>query len=179
MSSFLYVLTIGCCLIFLPHIFYFTFQASFFGPPGICCVIRGLPRWCCGKESTGQCRRCKRLEFDPWAGRFPRNRKWQCTPVFLPGKCHGQRSLAGYSPWGTWSETQLSTRVYIFNCFPTWWLAAFVPLLHHQVFPSWLFCCRALMQSSKHKYTWIGFQALCSAFSDYLCTILRISPSSK
>ena len=27
-------------------------------------------------------------------------RKWQCTPVFLPGEPHGQRNLAGYSPWG-------------------------------------------------------------------------------
>ena len=27
-------------------------------------------------------------------------RKWQPTPVFLPGKSHGQRSLVGYSPWG-------------------------------------------------------------------------------
>ena len=27
-------------------------------------------------------------------------RKWQPTPVFLPGKFHGQRSLAGYSTWG-------------------------------------------------------------------------------
>ena len=26
--------------------------------------------------------------------------KWQPTPVFLPGKSHGQESLAGYSPWG-------------------------------------------------------------------------------
>ena len=30
---------------------------------------------------------------------MPRGRKWQPTPVFLPGKSHGQRSLAGYSPW--------------------------------------------------------------------------------
>ena len=29
----------------------------------------------------------------------PWRRKWQPTPVFLPGKSHGQRSLAGYSPW--------------------------------------------------------------------------------
>ena len=29
-----------------------------------------------------------------------RRRKWQPTPVFLPGESHGQRSLAGYSPWG-------------------------------------------------------------------------------
>ena len=31
----------------------------------------------------------------------PRGRKWQPTPVFLPGKSHGQKSLAGYSPWGS------------------------------------------------------------------------------
>ena len=33
---------------------------------------------------------------------------WQPTPVFLPGESHGPRSLAGYSPWGHKSETQLS-----------------------------------------------------------------------
>ena len=36
----------------------------------------------------------------PGSGSFPRRRKWQPTPVFLPGKSHGQRGLAGYSPWG-------------------------------------------------------------------------------
>ena len=36
----------------------------------------------------------------PGLGRFPRRRAWQPTPVFLPGESHGQRSLAGYSPWG-------------------------------------------------------------------------------
>ena len=30
----------------------------------------------------------------------PLRRKWQPIPVFLPGEFHGQRSLAGYSPWG-------------------------------------------------------------------------------
>ena len=35
-----------------------------------------------------------RVETIPW------RRKWQPTPVFLPGKCHGQRSLLGYSPSG-------------------------------------------------------------------------------
>ena len=30
----------------------------------------------------------------------PLRRKWQPTPILLPGKFHGQRSLAGYSPWG-------------------------------------------------------------------------------
>ena len=36
----------------------------------------------------------------PGLGRFPWKKKWQPTPVLLPGKCHGQRSLVGYSPWG-------------------------------------------------------------------------------
>ena len=38
--------------------------------------------------------------FDPCVGKIPWGRKWQLTPVFLPGKSHGQKSLVGYSPWG-------------------------------------------------------------------------------
>ena len=34
------------------------------------------------------------------SGRSPWRRKWQPTPVFLPGKSHRQGSLAGYCPWG-------------------------------------------------------------------------------
>ena len=34
------------------------------------------------------------------SGRSPWRRKWQPTPIFLPGKSQGQRSLAGYSPRG-------------------------------------------------------------------------------
>ena len=36
----------------------------------------------------------------PGSERFPWRKKWQPTPVLLPGKFHGQRTLAGYSPWG-------------------------------------------------------------------------------
>ena len=49
--------------------------------------------------SACQWRRCRRTEFDPWLGKIPCKRKWQPTPVFLPEKSHGQRSLAGYSQW--------------------------------------------------------------------------------
>ena len=38
--------------------------------------------------------------FDPWVGKIPWRRAWQPTPVFSPGEPQGQRSLAGYSPWG-------------------------------------------------------------------------------
>ena len=56
-----------------------------------------LPWWFSGKESTCQCRR---PGFNPQVGKTPWRRKWQATPEFLPGKSHGQRSLADYSPWG-------------------------------------------------------------------------------
>ena len=55
--------------------------------------LQRLPRWCSGKESTCQCRK---LGFDPWVRNIPWRRKWQPTPVFLPGKSHRQRSLVGY-----------------------------------------------------------------------------------
>ena len=54
--------------------------------------LRYFPGGASGKESACQCRRHKRHRFDPWA--------WQPTPVFLPGKSQGQRSLVGYCPKG-------------------------------------------------------------------------------
>ena len=48
------------------------------------------------KESSCQCRM---LGFNAWVRKISWKRKWQCTPVFLPGKSHGQRGLVGYSPW--------------------------------------------------------------------------------
>ena len=55
-------------------------------------MIEGFPKWLSSKESTAM--------QDPWVGKIPWRRKWQPIPVFLPEKSHGQRSLAGYSPWG-------------------------------------------------------------------------------
>ena len=60
----------------------------------------GLSRWLSGKEPTRRCRRRKGHGFHPWAGKIPWRGKWQSTPVFLPEKSHGQRSLKGYSSWG-------------------------------------------------------------------------------
>ena len=57
----------------------------------------GLP-WCLrDKESTSQWRR---HEFNPWVGKIPWRRKCQPSLVFLPREFHGQRILAGHSPWG-------------------------------------------------------------------------------
>ena len=56
----------------------------------------GFPGDSDGKETAMQ-------ETQVWSlgqEKIPWRRKWLLTPVFLPGKSHGQRSLAGYSPWG-------------------------------------------------------------------------------
>ena len=59
-----------------------------------------FPGGASGKEYTCQYRRYRRPRFDPWVGKMPWRRKWQPSPVFLPGKSHGQTGLVGYSPWG-------------------------------------------------------------------------------
>ena len=61
------------------------------------CVL-GFSWWINGKESTCPCRKGR---FNRWIRKIPWRRKWQPTPVFLPGKSHGQRKLQK-------SQTQLS-----------------------------------------------------------------------
>ena len=63
---------------------------------------------CCRHKSLKQIMRlqesvrlqCRRPRFDLWVGKIPWRRKWKSIPVSLPGEAHGQRSLAGYNPWG-------------------------------------------------------------------------------
>ena len=57
----------------------------------------GLPWWLRGKKPACQSSRDK---FNPWVRKIPWRRKCHCTLVFLPGKSHGQKSLAGYRPRG-------------------------------------------------------------------------------
>ena len=53
---------------------------------------------------------CGRPGLKPQVGKIPWRRKRQPAPVFLPGKSHGQRSLAGYSPWG-YKESDTTERL--------------------------------------------------------------------
>ena len=48
-------------------------------------LIQTLPEWFRRKESACQCGRCRRVRFDPWVGKIPWRRKWQPTPVSVPG----------------------------------------------------------------------------------------------
>ena len=51
-----------------------------------------------GSDGKEHARQCRRPSFDPWIRKIPWRRKWQPTPLFLPGEFNGQRSLMGYSP---------------------------------------------------------------------------------
>ena len=80
-------------------------------------MSRGFPGGASGKEPACQCRRRKRCQFNPWARKIPWRRAWQPTPVFLPGRSHGQRSLEDYSPWGPKTVGQdWSNLAYIYKC---------------------------------------------------------------
>ena len=75
-------------------------------------VDSGLPRGHSGKDSACQCRRSKRPGFNPWLGKTPWRRKWQPTPVFLPGKSHGPEKLGGLQSRGSQSQKQLSAHTH-------------------------------------------------------------------
>ena len=86
-----------CFCLFLKIILYFSIiglQSCF----SFRCT--GFPGGPHNKEPHCQCSRLESRGFDPWVGKIPWRRKWQPTPVFLAGESQGQRSLAGYSPWG-------------------------------------------------------------------------------
>jgi hypothetical protein len=74
----------------------------------------GLPRQFSSKESTCQCRNCRREGFNPWVGKNPWRRKRLSAPVFLPRESHGQRSLVGYRTWGH-KELHMTKQLTLFS----------------------------------------------------------------
>ena len=73
--------------------------------PGIKPTPPALEGEVLGGSHSKVCLQCRRPGFSPWVGKIPWKRKWQPTPVFLPGKSYGQRSLSGYSPWVAKNQT--------------------------------------------------------------------------
>ena len=53
----------------------------------------------CGSDDKEFSCQCRRHGFDPWVRKIPWSREWTPTPVFMPGKFYGQRTLVGYNPW--------------------------------------------------------------------------------
>ena len=65
----------------------------------MCGLHPGLPGGAGGGEAASQCKRHERRRSGPWVGRIP-GEGMVAHPGFLPGRFHGQRSLAGDSPRG-------------------------------------------------------------------------------
>ena len=81
-----------------------------------CGLNWGFPAGSGVKESICQCRRHRRPRFGPGVGKIPWRKEWLPTPVFLSGKFHGQRSLAGCSPGGSKESDMTETEHK-----KTWW----------------------------------------------------------
>ena len=81
-----------------PSIFYHWFM-NYYECDRILCIPKNdrLPWWL---RRQSVCLQCRRPAFYPWVGKILWRRKWQPTPVLLPGKSHGWKSLVGYSLWG-------------------------------------------------------------------------------
>ena len=126
----------------LKHVYYHMWNGS---PVQVRCMIQGARGWCTGMIHRDGMRRevgggfrmgntytpmadscqcmakpiqyCKVRKKNPLVGKIPWRRKWQPTPLFLPGKFHGQRSLMGHSPWVTKSWIRLSTPTCTFHTY--------------------------------------------------------------
>ena len=83
---------------------------------------KGLPWWLKRQRSFLQHRR---PGFKPWVRKIPRRRNWQPTPVLLPEKFHGRRTLIGYSLWGR-KESDRTERLHFhfqfFTKHPAQWM---------------------------------------------------------
>ena len=115
-----------------------------------CYMLNGLPKALAVKNSPA-----KICEFDPWVRKILWRRKWQPTPVFLPGESHGGRSLVGYRPgdrrvghdWATSLSLSVTVLAQAFTVrewpcsmkLGAWhrasaqWLPAVLPLIHWMV----------------------------------------------
>ena len=90
----------------------------------------GFPGGTSGKEPPCQRRRHKRLRFNPWVRKIPWRRKWQFTPVFLPGESHGHRGAGRATVHGfTKSWTQLKR------------LSPYISIILKNLTFTLIFCC--------------------------------------
>ena len=133
------------------------------------------------------CLQCTRSRFDSWVEMIPWRREWQPTPIFLPGKSQGQRSLAGYSPWGRWVGYDWETNTFTFFHHPAisvcrmkkkhlgdrpWSLTHYFWIL--MVFGIWFFPLSCLLSSPLPFLLFDFFRALSRKDSQEIEVPLRI-----
>ena len=102
----------------------------------ICTSPGGFPG---GSDGKRICLQCKGPRFNPWVVNIPWRREWLHTPVFLPGKPHEQRSLAGCSPWGCIELDKTEWLTHTHTTFISVILLIFtISQACHKLFASWL-----------------------------------------
>ena len=82
----------------------------------------GFPGGPSSKESAYRCRRHKRCGFDSCVGKIPWRRKWQPTPVSLPGKCYGRGAwwATVHAAAKSWTGLMTHTSTFITKLFFLW-----------------------------------------------------------
>ena len=135
----------------------------------------------------------REMWFDPWVGKIPWRRKWQPTPVLLPGKSNGRRILVGYSSWGH-KESDITEQFHFH--FATSWTAARQASLSFTISQSLLklmstesvmpsnnliFCCPLLLLPSIFPSIRVFYSesALCIRWPKYWSFSFSISPSNE
>ena len=103
-------LPLMCCLCRHQNVF-FSFAPLRSGVSQVVLVVRNPP------ANAGDIRDVSSI---PPVGKVSWRRAWQPTPLFLPGECHGQGTLAGYSPWAH-KESDI-TGVTEYTCTPDRWV---------------------------------------------------------
>ena len=80
---------------------------------------------CCSMSSSTCCfLTCTQISQE--AGQVVWRRKWQTTPVLLPGKFHGWRSLVGYSPWHC-KESDTTEGLHFLSFYSSFWRKRWQP----------------------------------------------------
>ena len=132
---------------------FYSSPISVVSPPQSLCWFLFLNSFMSLAISWGSSSTCFSLFFFCWSKLFIWTRKWQPTPVFLPGKSHGQRNLTGYSPWGhkesdttVWLTQQfiLIVKCYLYALMTSWWLPWWL------IFNPDFFNSRSIFLSTRH-----------------------------
>ena len=125
-----------------------------------------------GSDYKSICLQCKRPRFDPWVWKITWRRKWQPTPVLLPGKSHGPRSLVGYSPWGL-KESDMTDRLHFTSLTSYWLLFFFLALvptfLSMEIHSTWDIAIKMLSHAC-----FTPVNSICSQYMYYIWWIYTV-----
>ena len=124
-------------------------------------IILGFPGGSEVKAAACFCLQCKRPGFHPWVGKIPWRRKWQPTPVLLPGKSHWRRSLVGYSPQGR-KESDTTERLHFhFHVCVHSAIQSCPALRPHGLVPWTYYVCSLIYINIRNKIYYLGRGYFC------------------